>query len=77
MIRHTGVTQETMEIIDPNDIMISASIIKASNETAHDRLVASRDTSHEAQTDSDSTDAIVLAGHAHQVVFAFTIDAHV
>ena len=65
MTLHIAVTQETMEIIDPEDTMIPTDIIKATTETAHDQLVASRDTSHEAQTDYESTQAIFLTDQVH------------
>ena len=76
MTPHIGVTQDTIEIIDPNDAMIPTDAIQVFSEIAHDRLIASRDTSHEAQTDSGATHAIVWTAHAHQVIFALEIEAH-
>ena len=49
MIPLIGVTQETMENINPNDTMIPTDIVKANNENAHDRLTTSRDSDHEAE----------------------------
>ena len=66
-----------MEIIDLNDTMTPTNIIKAIREKAHNRLIASRDTSHEALTDSKTIHAIILTGHAHQFVFALEIDVHI
>ena len=48
MTFHIGVTQESMEIIDPNDKMIPTDIIKAISEGVYDQLFASRHISHEA-----------------------------
>ena len=47
---HIEGIQKIMRSINPNDTMISADIIKAVKETAHDRLRASRDTNIEART---------------------------
>ena len=77
MILYTRVTQENKENADLNDTMIPADIIKIFNETAHDQLIYSRDTSHEARTHSETTLAIVLTAHTHQVVFDLEIDVHV
>ena len=70
MILHIGVTQESMKIIDPNDTMNPTDIIRAISETARNQLVASKNMSQEAQTDSETTHAIVLNAHTHQVVLA-------
>ena len=48
MIPHIGVTQETLENIDPSDTVIPTDTIKTINETAFDRLIDSRDTNREA-----------------------------
>ena len=77
MFLHMGMTQENMENIDPNDTVIPTGIIKAIKETAHDRLIAFRDTNNEARTDYEITHAIALINHAHQAVFALQIDVHV
>ena len=69
--------QETMEIADPHDTMIPTDEIKVTNETAHDRLIISRDTSHEVLFDSETTHEIVLIAHAQQVVLASVTDIHV
>ena len=70
MIPQIGVNQETIENVDTNDTPIPTDRIKAINETPHGRLIASRETNHQAQTDSETTRAIFLTAHAHQVVFA-------
>ena len=75
MIPHIRVTQETMKNIYPNYTGIPTDIIKAFNETAHNQLIDSRDTNHEARINSETTRVIVLTAHAHQVVFALEIDA--
>ena len=72
-----GVAQETTEIIDPNDTMNPMDVVKTFNETAHDQLIASKDTRHEAQTDSEITHAIFSIAQGHQVVFALEIDVQV
>ena len=77
MIPHIGVTQETIENIDPNDTMSPIDIIKAINETALDQLVESRNTSHEAWADSETTCAIVITSHTHHVFLALEIEVHV
>ena len=71
MTLHIEMIQETMGSIDLNDTMIPKDIIKAINETVHDQLIASRDTSREAQTVSEITHTIVLTAHAHGVIFHF------
>ena len=76
MIPHRGVTQETMENIDPSDKMIPTDLIKNINEIALDRLIDSKNTNHEARTDSETTRAIFMTAHAHHVVFASEIDVH-
>ena len=76
MIPHIGATQETMENIDPNDTMIPTDTIKAINRTALDQLIDFRDTNREAQANTETTRAIIMTSHAHQVVFASEIDAH-
>ena len=77
IILYVEVTQETMVITDPNDKMISIDVNKAINKTARDRLIISRDTSHEAQIDYETTHVIVLTAHAHQAFFALEIYIHV
>ena len=76
MIPHIGVTQGIMENIDPNELMISTGIIKATNETVLGRLIDSGDTNHEARTYSETTHAIVITTHAHQAFLALEIDDH-
>ena len=76
MTPHTGMTQETIVNIDPNDTMIPTDTINAINETVPDRRINSTDTNHEALADSETTHAIVTIFHAHQVVFALKTDAH-
>ena len=77
MILHIGVTQETMEITDPNNTMIPTDIVTFISKMIQDRLIASRDTNHEAQIDSEKTHAIVLTAYTDQVVFALEIDVPV
>ena len=77
MALHIAWNQETMEIIDPNDTIIRTHIIKDLSETAEDQRVAFRYISHEAQTDSKTTHAIVSTAHAHQVVLALGIGVYV
>ena len=77
MILHIGATLETIENIDPHDTMNNTTLIKAINETAYDRKIVSKDTNHEARTDSKTTHAIILTAHAHQVRLALKIDVHV
>ena len=43
MIPHMRMTLETMLNIDPNDTMVPTGIIKAMNETSHDKLISSRE----------------------------------
>ena len=74
---HTEMTQKTTEIIDPNDTVISTDIIRIISETAQDRLIASIDTSHGVQIDSETTHAIVLTAHSHQVASVSKIDINV
>ena len=76
MISHTGVTPEIMENIDPQDTMTPIDIVMVINVTALDRLINSRDTNREAQTDTETTLAIIMIAHAHQVVSSSKIDAH-
>ena len=76
MIPHTGVTQEIMKNIDPQEKMTPIDIIKVINRTALDRLIDSRDTNREAQADTETTHAIVMTAHVHQVVSASRIDDH-
>ena len=45
--------------IDSYDTMIHTDIFKAISESAQDQLITSRDTSHEAKTDSEIVHAIV------------------
>ena len=66
-----------MQIIDPNETMIPMNIIKATNATAHGQLVASRDMNHEARSDSETTHAMFMTAHAHQVVLAFEMSFNV
>ena len=73
MILHIEVTQETMEITDPNDTKIPTGLIIAISQTAQDVLIASRDTILEARTDFETTYGIVLTTHALQVTFALEI----
>ena len=56
--------------------MIHTDTITATNETAVNRLIDSRDTNREAQADSETTRTIFITAYAHQVVFASEIDAH-
>ena len=65
IILHIGVTQEIIDNIDLNDMMIPLDIINAINETVHGRLIASKYTNHEARIDSEIIRAIVLTAHAH------------
>ena len=70
-------TQGIMKTIDHNDTIITTGIINVISETAHDQLVASRDTVHNTQVNSETVPAIVLIAHSHQVVLSLEIDAHV
>ena len=58
-------TQETMEIINPKDTMIPKDITKAINKYAHDWLISSRHTSHEARADSETMHTLALTAYAH------------
>ena len=55
--------------------MIPSDMIKTINDTAHDQRIASRDTSNEAQTDSETNHTSVLTVGAHLAVLALEIDA--
>ena len=76
MIPLIGVTQETMQNIDPNDTMIPVDKIRAINRTALDRIIDSRDTNCGARADSETTHASVITAHAHKVVFALEKYVH-
>ena len=76
MILHTGTNREIMNNIDLYDTMTHIDILKAINGTTLDRLIDSRDTNREAQADTETTRAIIMTVHAHQVGFASEIDAH-
>ena len=77
MNTHIVVTQDTMETTDPYDTIIPTYIIKAISETAHDRLIDSRDTSRKAQVNSETIRAIFLTADAHKGFFALQIDVYV
>ena len=76
MIPHIRMDQETMYNINPSDRKIPMDTIKVISETAHDQLVDSRDTTHEAQIDSEIVHAIVTTDQAQLVVLASEIDVH-
>ena len=59
IFRHIEVSQEPMENFDPNSTIIPAYIIRNIKEIAHDQLIASRHTSQESQTYSETAHAIV------------------
>ena len=46
---HIGVVQETIGVTDHNDTMIPTDIIKDISETAHNKLIFSRDMIHVAK----------------------------
>ena len=73
---HLGATQEIMENIDSDDTMLLIYITKVINVTAIDRLVDSGDLSREAQADTETTRAIIMNSHAHQLVSASETDIH-
>ena len=56
---------------------IPADTIEAKNEIAFNRIINSRDMSHETRANSETTHAVVLNVHANQVVFALEIDVRV
>ena len=56
--------------------MCHVDTINVISETAHDQLIDSRGTIHEAQINFEIILAIVTTGHAHQVVLASEIDVH-
>ena len=60
---------ETMEYIDPNNTKILKSIIKSSNETAHDAVFGSRDSNHKPRISVETTRTMVLTAHAHKLIF--------
>ena len=73
---HTGVNQEIKENIDLHDTMTPIDILKVINVTTLDKLLDSRDTNHEAQADTETSHAIVMIAHVHQVISASKTDAH-
>ena len=77
MALHIGVTQKTRESIDPDNKVFRTDMNKVISEIAQYRLIASNDTSHETQIDSETTRAIVSTAHADQLVLTFEIDVHV
>ena len=77
MTLHIGATPETKEITDINDTLIPADIMKVISETAHHRLLAFKNTIHEAQVDSETIHATVLIAHAHQILLAWKTDVQV
>ena len=68
MIPHLGVSQRTMENIDTRDMMTPTVAIQPMNEIAPARLNDSRDTTREAQIDSESFCAVVTTGHAQKSI---------
>ena len=68
MIPQTGMTRDIMENIDHHDTMAPIDIIRAINGTALDRLVETRDTNRGAEANTETTRAIDMTAHAHQVV---------
>ena len=65
-----------MENIDSHDTKIPIAIIKVINGIALDCLIDSRDTNRKAQVDTETTRAIIMTAHVHQIVLASEIDAH-
>ena len=60
--------------IDHTNMIIPTESINAINETALDQLTDSRDMNREVQVDSETSRAIIMAAHAHQVIFVSDID---
>ena len=57
--------------------MIRTDVINDFNETAHDRRITSKETSHDARADSEATHVIILIAQAFLDYFALEIDVHV
>ena len=55
MIHHIGVTPEIMASIDHNDTMTPTYLVWATSKTYSGQLIASRETNHDAQANSETT----------------------
>ena len=66
-----------MNTTDPNNILILKDIIKVIDETAHNLLVVSRDTSQKVSVESLNNSRNSLIDHALLIVFALKIYIHV
>ena len=70
-IPNIEVPQESTENIDPSDTIICIDIVQVLNKNAQYQLIASRDTYHEARTDFETSQAMILLTLAHLTGFRF------